>query len=82
MSEWIRCRIFDERSKQQEELKALKGLLAPPFTIVVVQEEHDRARGPLTKGCHAKGASTKGGFEHAQQSPKSHSSQLATHLLS
>ncbi len=81
MSEWIRSRIFDERSKQQEELKALQGLLAPPFTIVVVQED-DRARGPLTKGCHAKGASTKRHFERAQQSPKSHSLQLATHLPS
>jgi hypothetical protein len=80
LSEWVRFRIFDERSKQQKELKAPKGLLAPPFTIVVVQEEHHRARGPLTKGYHAKGTSTKGGFECAQQSCKSHSPQLATQL--
>jgi len=38
LSEWVRFRIFDEKSKQQKELKAPKGLLAPPFTIVVVQE--------------------------------------------
>ncbi len=34
------------------------------------------------KGCHAKGTSTKGGFEHVQQSRKSHSPQLTTHLPS
>jgi hypothetical protein len=36
LNEWVRFRIFNERSKQQNELKAPKGLLAPPFTIVVV----------------------------------------------
>jgi hypothetical protein len=82
LSEWVRCRIFEERSKQQEELKAPKGLLSTPFIIVIVQEEHHHARGPSMKGCHAKGTSTKGGFEHVQQSRKSHSPQLTTHLPS
>lgn len=58
--------------------KPLKAYLHPHSPLLLCKKEHHRARGPLTKGYHAKGTLTKGGFECAQQSRKSHSPQLAT----
>ncbi len=62
LSEWVRCKIF-ELMKGQSNKKSWKPLKAYSHPIHCHRcVKNRRAKGSSIEGCHARGASTEGGF--------------------